>query len=238
MVYTTRVEFHASAKRAIWIVAGMEYEDYFGLYRTGVLRLGCPLSFVIRHLLLKTASDEWQRTADKWGRRLFLLRRFRRRGALLHRAVGGFPGGKAAEQRARVFESLLLQQERRTGARVFGRSATVGDDALILRQICEIAGLQLAQRDIDGAFDVRCLVRVRASDIDDDRLLFREQLPGLFHADAGHLILGVLMRRMDRRGRVRRRRACRSRAGRMSGRVRSRAAGRRNRHAGGQRAGA
>ena len=88
----------------------------------------------------------------------FLLLSFGRRGVLLHRAASGFPGGEAAEQCACVFESILLQQERRPGARMFGRSSTVSDDALILRQICEIARLQLFQREIERAFDVRRLI--------------------------------------------------------------------------------
>ncbi len=41
--------------------------------------------------------------------RLFFLRGVSRRSGLLHRAAGGFPGVKAAEQSARVFEPLLLQ---------------------------------------------------------------------------------------------------------------------------------
>src|SRR5262249_57487053 len=106
--------------------------------------------------------------------------------------AGGLPGANAAEQRARVFESLLLQQERRTGARVFSRSATVGDDGLIFRQIFEIAGLQLAQWDIDRPFDVRRLLRVDTSDVTDARLAFRDQLLGFFHLDAGRLVFGVL----------------------------------------------
>src|SRR5882672_5429090 len=85
---------------------------------------------------------------------LFLLFRFGRRSGLLHRTARGLPGVNTAEQRAGVFESLLLHQERRTGARVFGRSATVGDDELIFRQIFEVASLQLTQRDIGRAFDV------------------------------------------------------------------------------------
>jgi len=40
---------------------------------------------------------------------LFFLRGVRRRNGLLHLAAGSFPGVKAAEQRARVFEPLLLQ---------------------------------------------------------------------------------------------------------------------------------
>ena len=41
--------------------------------------------------------------------RLFLLRGVSRRSGLLHLAAGGFPGVKAAEQGAHVFEPLLLQ---------------------------------------------------------------------------------------------------------------------------------
>src|SRR5215470_12422586 len=100
----------------------------------------------------------WHMKYEIWPAGLFLLFRFRRRGGFFHGAAGGLPGVDAAEQRARVFESLLLKQERRTGARVFSRSATVGDDEFTFRHIIEIAGLQLAQRDIRRAFDVRHLV--------------------------------------------------------------------------------
>lgn len=89
---------------------------------------------------------------------LFLIRWGGRRSSLLHRAARVLPGINAAEQGACVFESFLLHQERRTGARVFGHSATVGDDELIFRQIVEIAGLQFAQWDVGRAFDVRRLV--------------------------------------------------------------------------------
>src|SRR5262245_42742042 len=124
---------------------------------------------------------------------LFLLRGVRRRSGLDHRAAGGLPGVKAAEQRASVVESILLKQERCTGARVFGRSGAVGDDELIFRQNFEIAGLQLVQRDLERAFDVRRLVYVTESDVDKDRIAFSDQLLRFFHFDARNLVFGVLM---------------------------------------------
>src|SRR5262249_35332538 len=84
----------------------------------------CDISYFIRHMrYFHLTARPGARTA-----RLFFLRGVRRRSGLLHGAAGGFPGVKAAEQSARVFEPLLLQYERRTGARVFGGSATVSVD--------------------------------------------------------------------------------------------------------------
>lgn len=47
---------------------------------------------------------------------------------LLHRVTRIDPGGKSAEQGIRFFVTVLKQEERRTGARVFIRSGAVGDD--------------------------------------------------------------------------------------------------------------
>ena len=117
---------------------------------------------------------------------------------------------------------------------MFGRSATVGDEDLICRQILEIAGLKFVQWDVERAFDVRHFVCFGASHVDDDRLAFRDQLLGVFHFDARHFVFGVL-RGVGRRNR-RRRITGRVRAGRRSGRARFYAARRRNRQADGQRA--
>ena len=106
----------------------------------------------------------------------------------------------AAEQGARVFESLLLKQERRTGARVFSHSATVGDNELVFRQTFEVAGLDLVKRETGRAFDVRRLVGVVASDVNNDSLALRDQLLGFFNADAWDFVVGILIVRRGRRG--------------------------------------
>ena len=60
----------------------------------------------IRHVAYAKFLTDRLNTAEGGG--LFLLRGGWRRSGFLHRAAGGFPGANAAEQRARVFEPILL----------------------------------------------------------------------------------------------------------------------------------
>jgi hypothetical protein len=58
----------------------------------------------------------------------------------LDRQPGVLPCLHAAEQGRCVFKSVLLEYQRRTGARVFSRSRTVSDNHLIVRQFAQMIG--------------------------------------------------------------------------------------------------
>ena len=58
------------------------------------------------------------------------------------------PGFKTAEQGGDVGKTVFDQDERRTGARFFIRSGTVGDDPRIWVEFCE-AGFDLCSGDVD-----------------------------------------------------------------------------------------
>ena len=53
----------------------------------------------------------------------------------LYRLTGIDPGTKSAEERRGFLITVLQKEERRTGARVFIWSGTVGDDPLLLVQV-------------------------------------------------------------------------------------------------------
>lgn len=68
--------------------------------------------------------------------------------------AGGFPGAHAAQQGASVFVTGFLQQQRRTGARMFSRSGTVSNDAFAFGNIFEVAFFEVGQLDVERALDV------------------------------------------------------------------------------------
>jgi hypothetical protein len=57
-----------------------------------------------------------------------------------HPASGLLPGTQSAEEACDIFESLRLQIEHRTGARVFGPSRAIRDDQLVFRQLANTGG--------------------------------------------------------------------------------------------------
>ena len=58
----------------------------------------------------------------------------------LHRITRFLPGIQSTQQSSRVLDSILIECEHRTGARVFGRSSTVGRDELVFRQLTKSTG--------------------------------------------------------------------------------------------------
>ena len=62
------------------------------------------------------------------------------------------PRGESAEQGLYFFVTVIQEQERRTGARVFVLSGAVGDDPLTLfeRETFDV-GLEIAERNGDGS---------------------------------------------------------------------------------------
>ena len=91
--------------------------------------------------------------------------------------TGFLPGVQSTEQSGGVINSLRVQCEHRTGARMFGRSSTVSNDHLVLGQFAGF-GRKLGRRDQDGAFDVALFERRFGSCIDDQNFSL---LPKIVH---------------------------------------------------------
>ena len=88
----------------------------------------------------------------------------------LHRISGIDPGLKAAKEGCDFWITILQQEERRTGARVFVQSGTVGDDPLLFIQthagrVC----LNIDQGNGQRAGNVAGLKRLDAAHIHDNR---------------------------------------------------------------------
>src|SRR2546430_301993 len=111
--------------------------------------------------------------------------------ARLGRHVRSLPTAPAAQQRGRVFNALFVEIQHRTGACMLFYSGTVGDQELVFRQLLQ-PRRNLAQRDVDGAFDVLQIVLVFAADVDVDGLLRRDQLDGFVAGDAAGRLERVL----------------------------------------------
>ena len=81
------------------------------------------------------------------------------------------PGSESTEECIHFYISILKQDERRTGARVFIWSGAVGDDPLIFveRKSADVV-LKVFQRDRLRANGVTCFIRISASNIHNDRL--------------------------------------------------------------------
>lgn len=87
----------------------------------------------------------------------------------LKRQVRSLPSVKAAEQRCCVGNSIRFQKKRRTGAGLFGRSSTVRNDFLVLRQSGNARRKHgLGQR--KSAFDVCGLIGELLPHVDNDCL--------------------------------------------------------------------
>jgi hypothetical protein len=71
----------------------------------------------------------------------------------LNRITGIFPGSEAAQDRGDVFETIVEQDPRRTGAGMLVKSGAVGDDPLV--------GIQFGQ----AGWDIRQGKAQRAGDV-------------------------------------------------------------------------
>ena len=108
-----------------------------------------------------------------------------------YRLTGVDPGLKTAKERRDFLITVLQQEERRTGACVFIRSGTVGDDPLILVQthtgwIC----FNIKQRNRQRAGNVAGLIRLVTAHIHDDRFTFLDGGCCFIHCHARHICFG------------------------------------------------
>ena len=80
---------------------------------------------------------------------------------------------------------VLQKEERRTGARMFILSGTVGNDPLIFfkRDVCNIR-FENTQQNIDRTFGVAGCIGVRTSHIHDDGFARVKRRLGIFHRNA------------------------------------------------------
>lgn len=97
-----------------------------------------------------------------------------------NRIAGIDPGLQATQDGADTRIAAVQKDERRTGARVFIKSGTVGNDPFVLieRQIGRIR-LDCAQRNLQRACDMTSGVGVRAAHIHNDRITAVERGFGL-----------------------------------------------------------
>jgi hypothetical protein len=79
----------------------------------------------------------------------------------------------AAQDRGSVFETLSLEIEHRTGARVFGRSRAVGGDHFVARQFINMSQ-NLGRRNQPRAFDVTQFISRLAAHIDNNHIVARD----------------------------------------------------------------
>lgn len=68
------------------------------------------------------------------------------------------PGFHSTQKRLNIGKTVLDQERRRTGARIFGRSGTVGNNVVAAVEFSQ-ARLHLAVIDVDGAADMCLSIR-------------------------------------------------------------------------------
>ena len=81
---------------------------------------------------------------------------------------------QAAYQSSRIFDSFCFEISHRTGASMFGRSSTVGDNHLVMRKFVD-ARQHLVGRNGDRALDMIALVRILVARVDDQHVAFCPQ---------------------------------------------------------------
>ncbi len=84
-----------------------------------------------------------------------------------HLAAGCFPCLHAAKHSTSILVTGFIEQKRRTGACMFSRSGTVGDDAFGARKSLEIPRFEFAEVDIQRALDMRNAVGFGSAHVDD-----------------------------------------------------------------------
>ena len=100
----------------------------------------------------------------------------------LHRLPGIDPGLEAAKEGCHFLITVLQKEERRTGARVFIRSGTVGDDPLVLVQLqAGWIGFDVKQGNGQGAGDMAGLIGLSVAYIQDDRFAALNGRRGFLH---------------------------------------------------------
>src|SRR6185436_12861789 len=123
----------------------------------------------------------------------------------LCRQPQGRPLIPAAEEGGGVLDAMSIEFLHRTGACVLVLSSTVGDDHALRRNLLEPLD-ELTLRDADRTFDVAGVVRLFRTHVDEDGLLFFDELLGFVARDALRFVLSLirLLRRRDDQIRIRR----------------------------------
>jgi hypothetical protein len=88
---------------------------------------------------------------------------------LIDRLSFFLPTLKPAQQSCRVFDSLALECDHRTGGRMFVVSRTVSDNELVTRQLLQVIG-DVSSGDHVSAGDVPDVVGVLSTHVDDENL--------------------------------------------------------------------
>jgi hypothetical protein len=103
------------------------------------------------------------------------------------RTSGLGPGVQPTLQTRHLRETLSLQLEHSTGARMFGGSGAVGDDQFILGQLAG-ARADIGERNRDRALGVARVLRILGADVDQHGLALGKRLEGLGRRDPALLL--------------------------------------------------
>src|SRR5260370_15841024 len=113
---------------------------------------------------------------------LFLTGRFGRRNRRLRWEACFPPPIPAAEEGGRVLHSVSIQIQHRTGARMLGRSGTVGNDELSGRTLLQ-PGHELGTRNAQSSLDVADVVLLFRPNVDVNGLPFFDHFNRFVPAD-------------------------------------------------------